>query len=122
MNLMSAVMGATKQVPVGTEGSQNVEFFGVITDKSKITAEALKDLIANHLGEFEPVNPFDGEEHSYIELGAFMGDQGVALCLMGLGAELGIWQLLTPTSLMPFLAADMRKQLAENGFVCIKAA
>jgi hypothetical protein len=119
-NLFACICDATEEVPVGTEGSQNLEFFGVRTDKTKVTAEEVRGLIQNHIGEFEDCNPFDGEEHSYIELGAFVGDQGAALRLMGMGADLGLWTLLTPTSLMPFLPEELRMQMAGNGFVCIK--
>jgi hypothetical protein len=40
---------------------------------------------------------------------------------MAMGAELGLWTLLTPTSLMPFLPEELRMQMAGAGFVCIKA-
>ena len=36
---------------------------------------------------------------SYIELGAWIGDQGLALALMGLGSALGIWGIITPQTL-----------------------
>ena len=62
-----------------------------------------------------------GEEHSYIEMGANIGDQGIALTAMALGHLLGIWQLLTPTSLMSFLPDDLQMQMAGQGMVTIKA-
>jgi hypothetical protein len=58
-------------------------------------AEKLKQLIkANKQGEFCEADPFDGAPHSFIELGAWLGDQGLALMLMGLGAVLGLWRAL----------------------------
>ena len=133
MDLGTAVFTYTKQIRF-TEGSpeaekllkdpsiSNVEFFLVQTDTSKINASQLKDMILNHLGEFDQVDPFDGKEHNYIELGAFLGDQGLALCLMGMGETLGLWKLLTPSKLMPFLPKEVRDKLVGNGMIAIMAA
>jgi len=63
----------------------------------------------------------DGEEHSYLETGADIGDQGLALMAMGLGSILGVWDLLTPETLMPFLDDDMKKQMAGTGYITIKS-
>ena len=62
------------------------------------------------------------EETSYITLGAEVGDQGTALRLIGLGHLLGVWQALTPDTLMPFLAEDLKQQMAGMGMVSIKGA
>ena len=98
-----------------------MEFFGVKTDKTIVSPEALKGILQNHIGEFDECDCFDGKEHSYIELGAFVGSQEGALRLMGMGADLGLWELLTPTSLMPFLSEELRLEMAGGGYVCIKA-
>lgn len=63
----------------------------------------------------------DGEEHSYLEMGGDMGGQAVALVTMGLGHLLGVWQLLTPRNLMPFLPEDMQMEMAGRGMITIKA-
>jgi hypothetical protein len=39
----------------------------------------------------------DGTEHSYLQVGADMGDQGIALMTIGLGDLLGVWRALSPT-------------------------
>lgn len=62
----------------------------------------------------------DSKEHSYIEMGADMGDQGIALMTMGLGKLLNVWDLLTPESVMPFLPDDLKMQMAGQGMVTIK--
>lgn len=66
------------------------------------------------------MNLFDHEEHSFIQIGAVVGDQGFALKIMGLGASLGLWQLLTPKSV---LGVDNQspdgKQIAGMGMVTI---
>ncbi len=63
----------------------------------------------------------DGKEHSYLEMGGDIGDQGIALATMGLGKILGIWDLLTPESIMPFLPPEVKQQMAGQGMITIKA-
>ena len=61
----------------------------------------------------------DGEEHSYLEIAADMGDQGIALMTMGLGSLLGAWDLFTPKILTD--DADLIQMLAGQGLITIKA-
>lgn len=62
--------------------------------------DEFKKLIAEWPGEFgSTVNPLDGKDHSYLELGGWIGDQGIAMQFMGLGVLLGIFNLLTPVTL-----------------------
>ena len=63
-------------------------------------------------------NPLDGKEHNYLELGGWIGDQGLALQMMGLGNVLGVWNLITPKSL-PGLPEELMDQMAGSGFVSI---
>lgn len=63
----------------------------------------------------------DGKEHSYLETGEDAGDQGLALMAMGLGELLGIWELSTPNSMVPFLNKEMRMKVARAGYITIKA-
>lgn len=63
----------------------------------------------------------DGKEHSYLETGGDIGDQGLALMAMGLGELLGIWELSTPNSMVPFLDKETRMKIAGAGYVTIKA-
>lgn len=63
----------------------------------------------------------DGKEHTYLETGGDCGDQGLALMAMGLGELLGIWRLLTPNSMVPFLDEKMRMEMAGVGYVSIKS-
>lgn len=65
---------------------------------------------------------FDGKEHNYIELGAWLGDQGLALMLMGLGKLLGLWELLTPITVLKLDPSDpLVMQMAGAGMVSIRA-
>lgn len=109
-------LGADDAVPVS-----DMIFFRVRA-KNSPSADKLRELIKAHQGDHNQVNLFDGVEHNYMELGGWIGDQGLALTLMGLGCLLGLWQLLTPrTMLGPFLQDAMVKQMAGAGFLSIQA-
>ena len=62
----------------------------------------------------------DGKEHSYLQIGGDIGDQGLALITMGLGELLGLWELLTPENMMPFLDDAMKMEMAGRGYISIK--
>lgn len=96
-------------------------FFKVCT-KNRPTPGQLRILIDDHVSEYGPCDLFDGKEHSYLEIGGFVGDQGVALMLMGLGSLLGLWQLLTPyTVLGTDTPPELAMQMAGVGYVAIQA-
>jgi len=99
----------------------DVQFFKVAL-KNNPDKDVLLKLIKNHHGEFNDINIFDGNEHNYIEIGGWIGDQGTALLLMGLGKLLGIWELLTPSSMLgDLIPDDLKMQMAGSGMVSIKA-
>lgn len=83
-------------------------------------ADELRRLVrgARH-GEFIDLEPLDGNEHSYLEIGSWIGDQGLAMQLMGLGTILGLWNLMTPKMLG--LPAELVQQMAGMGMVSIMA-
>jgi hypothetical protein len=85
-------------------------------------ADELKALLReNKRGEYGDVDVFDGNEHNYLELGGWIGDQGLALTLMGLGSVLGIWNLLTPkTMLGKLIPDDLVQSLAGQGMVAVQ--
>lgn len=65
----------------------------------------------------------NGNEHNYLETGADIGDQGLAMMTMALGKLLGAWYLLTPTSIIgDDDNKDLRMQLAGAGYITIKVA
>lgn len=69
----------------------------------------------------DPVDLFDGNEHGYMELGGWIGDQQLALLTMGMGEILGLWTVLSPVSVMKMEANDpLAQQLAGRGMVTIK--
>jgi hypothetical protein len=62
----------------------------------------------------------DGTEHNYIQCGAEIGDQGIALATFGLGELLGVWKLLSPETVMCFLPKEARDALAGVGMIAIQ--
>lgn len=93
-------------------------FFDVST-KGEPDADELRRLIseARH-GEHCDLDPWDGREHSYIEVGGWIGDQGLALMLIGIGTVLGLWPLMTP-KMLPGIPDDLVMPMAEQGLVSI---
>ncbi len=84
----------------------------------------LRELLQAHAsqGEFTQVDVFDGKEHGYVELGAWLGSQELALRLMGLGTLLELWQLLTPRKILGAAATDeLVKELAGAGYITVVA-
>ena len=64
---------------------------------------------------------FDGQEHSYMNLGAELGDQGYAMEVMGLGNLLGLWSLLTPRSVLGSTIDDaMVQNMAGMGMITVQ--
>jgi len=108
--------------PVGH--TVNVHFFKVALKDPNANIEALatelKDLIKRHKGEFNDETLLDGKEHSYIHVGGYIGDQGNALTLMGLGELLNLWNVLTPHKMLGDLIDDeLSNKLAGMGMISI---
>lgn len=108
----------TKQ-PVGH--TADLVFFEVAAEPTANTDELKRLVQENKKGEFGDLDLFDGKDHSYIEVGGWIGDQGLGLMLMGLGAVLGLWKLLTPRKVFPGLPEDMVKKMAGAGYVSVIA-
>jgi len=62
----------------------------------------------------------DGKEHGYMEIGGAMGDQGLALMTIGLGHVLKVWEAFCPETMMPFMPAEVKMQMAGRGMVTLK--
>lgn len=95
----------------------NLTFFEVSTN---FAAYAKPEIFVN-LAKAEYPKWFDGKEHSYIEIGAAMGDQGLALMTIGLGHLLGAWKALSPDTVMPFLPEKTKQEMAGGGMVSLTA-
>lgn len=63
----------------------------------------------------------DSKEHGYLEVGADVGDQGLALMTIGLGGLVKAWDVLSPETVMPFLPPELKMTMAERGLVCLQA-
>lgn len=99
----------------------DVVFFAV-KELADATAAGLREVVTAHRSNGDVPDLFDGREHSYIEIGAWLDDQGLALVLMGLGARLGLWTLLTPRNMLTADASEAQKlELAGQGLVTIIA-
>lgn len=117
-----AVSDAGAEMVTFPNGSIDMVFFHVAVS-GDATADALRRLIGEHKGDFCNVDPLDGKEHSYIELGAWLGDQGLALCFMAMGVKLGLWALLSPSTMLgAAISREDALRMAGNGFVAISAA
>ena len=105
------------------EGHTAEMIFFKVAAGPKADKDTLKMLVeSNKKGEFCDMDLFDGKEHNYMEIGAWIGDQGLALTLMGLGTILGLWKLLTPVTMLKFKPDDpMTVQMAGMGFLHIQA-
>ncbi len=111
--------GEAKPLP---EHTANMVFFDVAA-KNDPTKEELTAAISQHQGEdASPLNLLDGKEHSYKEVGAWIGDQPLALQLIGLGSLLNMWEIQTPyTEFGADLPQDVASAMATRGLVFIKA-
>lgn len=62
----------------------------------------------------------DCNEHGYLECGGDMGSQQLALMAMALGHLLGVWECMSPDTLMQFLDPDTKMLMARSGMITIK--
>ena len=96
-------------------------FFFEVAAKGEPDAETLRKLLQGHTGVHCDCDPLDGSEHSYMEVGGWIGDQGAALQLMGLGVLLDLWNVLTPR-MLPGLPDSLMQMMAGQGMVSIVPA
>ncbi len=74
------------------------------------------------VGEFADVDPLDGKEHDYIELGGWIGDQGMAMQYMALGSMIGAFKLSTPITVFGLKPGDpLAMRAAQAGLLSVVA-
>lgn len=96
-------------------------FFKVVL-RGAPSAPALARLIRERLPNGYKVSLFDGQEHNYLELGAWLDSQELALRLMGMGALLEMWKLLTPKTVLGDIATpELVDNMAGAGMLSIIA-
>lgn len=107
------------------EGIIDVGFFGVVPQIEDGETESLKEkfmrLVAeSHAGAFSTLNPFDGKDHGYIEVGGWIGDQEMAMRFMALAEHFGEVTVLTPKKVLgDKIDAAMEDQLMGQGLIAI---
>lgn len=97
-------------------------FFRVSAINGASADELRRLIMLNKHGAFCEVDIFDGGEHNYLEIGGWIGDQGLGLTFMGLGAILGLWKLMTPKSLLGSnISEEQCFEMAGRGMIVIQA-
>lgn len=105
-----------------TGHTADLVFFKVAAKPGTDAAELVRLVSEHKKGIYGDAEIFDGVEHNYLELGSWIGDQGIALRLMGLGAVLGIWKLLTPRIVFGnLITEELVQNMARQGWVSIQA-
>lgn len=74
--------------------------------------EKLVELVKELKFSDYPIDLFDNQPHNFMEIGAAIGDQGLAMQLMGLGTILNLWELFTPNKVLA--KAGSAKQLSSS--------
>ena len=109
-------------VPVQEDASGRCDkgvdvFFFTVKIVGDPVADDLSRLLQNaKQGEFCELDLLDIKEHNYLEIGGWIGDQGLALRLMGLGKHLNLWNVITP-KIFKNLSEDQQRHMAGMGFV-----
>lgn len=104
---------ADQDIAESTFHTVDIVFFEV-SIKDNPTKEEFLDLVKEHYPQW-----LDGKEHSYLEIGGDIGDQGLALTAMALGNILGAWELLTPKTMIPDISDALATQIAGSGMITI---
>lgn len=105
------ITNSVKEKPIGHV--VNMTFFKIGL-KGKPNAKTLK--IMSKENNVMPTET----EISYITLGSKIGGQDAALRYMALGHLLGLWEVLSPDTMMPFLEPDVKMKMAQSGLISIK--
>ena len=106
--------------PDPTGHSVDLVFFPIAA-KNSPSALTFRELVGEHKGCYGDVDPLDGEEHTYLELGGWIGDQGLAMQFMGLGTLLGVFDLMTPKNMLPGISDEQALEIAGMGLLSVKA-
>jgi hypothetical protein len=100
------------------QGAIDVGFFNVVASPD-VSPEILRSLVeSNFQGDYRNMNPFDGGRHDFMELGAWIGDQGLAIRFIALAAHTKLAALDAPDSSW---ARGTKKGLASSGMLAIQA-
>ena len=87
--------------------------FFKVAKKEGANSDVFKKLVEDEFPHW-----LNGEEHNYINMGAEVGDQGMAIMAIALGHLLGVWKALTPA--LMGIPDDLAKQMAGMGMLSMK--
>lgn len=90
----------------------DMHFFTVAVDRT--IAEGERGALIAALATYDDPERLAGGP-SYIEAGAVIGDQGIALRLYALGKVLGLWEVITPGTMG--ITGNIAHEMAGMGFV-----
>lgn len=101
----------------------DMHFFKVAATRNP-TKEEFLEALQNTKGNYNcesMIYLLDGKEHSYLQVGAEIGDQGLSFKLFALGELLGVWKVITPRRMMDdILDDDTLGKMAGSGLITIK--
>jgi hypothetical protein len=98
------------------ETMKKVDCFFITVGVDMEKAEARRAEFVQILSQYpEPERLADGQ--TYIEVGAALGDQGAAFMMFALGEALGLWRVITPTTV--HITGEQAVELAGRGFIVI---
>ena len=95
---------------------EKIDCHFIVVGVEKATTEKYRQELIDILNEYPNMERLKGGP-SYIEVGAEIGDQGMAFKLFAAGQVLGFWQVMTPARMG--ITGPMADQMAGQGFVLI---
>ena len=95
----------------------DVHYFGVVVLNSP-NVQDFVSLTKEHPSEVVKIDFSDERSYTYIEIGGWLDDQGMALRFMALGQALGVFDLTTPTTMG--CPEPMRDEMAGIGYVMVE--
>lgn len=111
------------RVNADTPDATNMGFFGIMLGPdSDLTALKLKNAIVRAEQGVDAnmdLQDFCAEDISYTRIGIWLGDQGLALAFMGLGAELGLWDIVLPQT-VGIVDEALVQRMMGMGFIMIR--
>jgi hypothetical protein len=120
MGLHEYITINTEKVPLGTgEFDVDMVFFGVNVNVNA-NMDDLLPLLPYH-GKFgvPNLNILSGDVYNYIEVGAWLDDQELALRLMALGAQLELWRVISPLEVNNEMPIAVSIAMAKTGMLAI---
>jgi hypothetical protein len=121
--LAKMVFANAERVERYTNDAVDVGFFGIkLTEGSDLTALRLKNAIVRAekgINSSMTLADFGEGDVSYTTVGVWLGDQGLALALMGLGKALGLWDIILPMD-VGTPDSPLAQQMMGMGFVMLR--